>query len=181
MARPWRRRLQEQLPPGVEAEFERHKRRCRKLREDFEQRLAERDGTRDALSAASGEVGKLQGRGVSLLGELNAAMREGNEKKIKNIQASYEKFSRELDRAQAKRERIAKKLSDVDFDDQEVTHYLMRAGQKQLEDAENRIQELKDLFDALLQEQHRQIAEAAGLLSAEYESRNKNPEKTEDD
>ena len=181
MARPWRRRFQDQLRPGVEGEFERHKQRCRKLLEDFEQRLAARDGMRDALSETDGEIGKLQGRGVSLLGELNAAMREDDEKKIKAVHSSYDKLSRELSRAQDKRERMAGKLEEIDFDDQEVTHYIMRAGQKQLEDAEARIRELKDSFDTLLEEQRRQVAQAAELLAAEYESRREGPDEPEDD
>ena len=180
MARPWRRRLQDQLGAGVEAEFERHKQRCRKLLEDFEHRLAERNGMRDALSQTDGEVGKLQGRGVSLLGELNAAMREGDEKKMRTVNSSYDKLSRELSRAQDKRERMAGKLQEVDFDDLEVTHYIMRAGQKQVEDAEARIRELKDLFEGLLEEQRRQIAQAAELLAAEYEARIEDSDEPED-
>lgn len=180
MARPWRRRLQDQLGPGVEGEFERHKQQCRKLLGDFEQRLAERNGMRDALSVTDGEIGKLQGRGVSLLGELNAAMREGDEKKMKAVHSSYDKLSRELSRAQDKRERMAGKLQEIDFDDREVTHYLMRAGRKQVEDAEVRIRELKDIFDTLLEEQRLQIVQAADLLAAEYEARSDDPDEPED-
>ncbi len=168
------------MPSGVEQEFERHKRRCRKLHEDFLQRRDERDEERAALLAIDGEVAKLQGRGVSLLGELNVATREGDERKVKAVQSSYDKFSRELSRAQDRRERISGKLAEVEFDDVEVTQYIMRAGQKQVEDAENRIQELKDLFGSLLEEQRRQIAQVAQPLSAEYEACREDPDEPED-
>lgn len=176
MQLPWRRSFEEQMAAGVEREFEQYKRRCRELHEDFLRRMRLRDEARHDLSVVEEEIRDLQGRGVSLLGEMNSAMLEEDERVLRDVRSRHDAFSREIGRAQGRRDRISRNLAEIELDEREAARELMRAGQEQLKEAGARAEELKSYLDDLLDAQRREISEEAGLLAEEHESRGEEQE-----
>lgn len=167
---PWRRSLEEQMSVEVEREFERYRRRCEELHEEFLYRVRMRDEMREELAAIDEEIQDLQGRGVSLLGEMNTAMLEEDDRTLKSVRSRHDTFSREIGRAQSRKDSVAKKLAELEFDEQELARELMEASQSQLEEATARARELKTFFDELLDARQREISEAADLLTGEHKS-----------
>lgn len=170
MQLPWRRTFEEQIAAGVEREFERYSRRCRELREDFQQRMRLRDEARKELAAVEAEIRDLHGTGVSLLGEMNAAMLDEDERTLKQVKSRQDAHSRKLGGAQSRKDRVAKRLAGLEFDEDEAARELAEAGREQLAEAGARAEELKSLLNKLLDAQQREISEAAGLPAWEHES-----------
>lgn len=171
MQLPWRRSFEEQLFSVIGREFERYGQRCRELHEDFLRRVRLREEARKELAAAKAEVQKLQGRGVSLLGETNTAMLDEDEGALKRVKSRHDLLSRKLDRAQSRKEEAATRLAGVEFDEREAARELMQAGHNQLEEARAHAAELRNFLDELLDAQQQEISEAAKLLTEEHEAR----------
>lgn len=170
MQLPWRRSFEEQIAAGAEREFEQYKRRCRELIENSRQRMRLRDEARKELSAVEAEIQNLHGKGVSLLGEMNAAMLDEDERILKQVQSRQDSFSRELSNAQSRKDRVAKRLAELEFDDDEAARELAKAGQEQIAQARARAGELMSFLGDQLEKQQREISEVAGTLTGESES-----------
>lgn len=167
MQLPWRRSFEEQIAGVAEREFERYKRRCHELGEDFQQRMRLRDEARKELVAVKAEIRKLHGTGVSLLGEMNAAMLDGDERTLKQVKNRQDAHSRELAGAQSRKDRVAKRLAELEFDEDEAARELAEAGREQLAQARARAEELMSFLEDQLKSQQREISEAAGMLTGE--------------
>lgn len=177
MQLPWRNRsLEAQISDGVEREFERYRRRCEELREEFLDRVKLRDEVLEEMEATEEEIRDLQGRGVSLLGEMNSAMLQSDERPLKEIRSRHDAFSRELGRVQSKKDRLAKRLAEIEFDEREAARELAQAGEDQLEEAHARAEDLKAHLGELLEARQREISETVKLLSGEHESRREEQE-----
>lgn len=169
---PWRSRsLEDQISEGVEREFERYRRRCEELRGEFLERVKLRDEALEEMEATEAEIQDLQGRGVSLLGEMNDAMLKSDERPMKNVRSRHEAFSRELGRAQSKKDRLARRLSEIEFDEREAARELAQAGEEQLEEARARAEELRNFLEGLLETRRNELSETVRLLDEEHEAR----------
>jgi hypothetical protein len=139
----WGKTPEERMLAEVESELAEYQRRCEALREEFRRRLRIRDETRAALSEADGRVGEVQMEGVALLGRLNAAMSEGNEEKVRELERDCKRNSRNLVRVQRSREAAAQKLESVELDEKEAARELERAVLEVLDEYARRVEERK--------------------------------------
>lgn len=168
---PWRKSLEGQMSAGIEREFEVYRRRCEEFHENFLERVKLRDEALEEIAATEEEIERLQGRGVSLLGEMNSAMLQSDERPLKEVRSRNDAFSRELGRAQSKRERLARRLAEIELDEREAARELAQAGQEQIEEARARADSLKAYLDDLLEARLREISDTAERLAGENESR----------
>ena len=166
--------LADQMAAEIENEAESYKGRCKELHEEFRERLRRRDETKTALAEYDAELSRLQGRGISLLGQLNDATRSGDDARLKEMERSYGRNSRELDRVGRRREKAARAFAAADLDEEETARELARAASDLLDEHAARTRELKgrliELLDAL-DVQKGEVNRAAAPLIEEHDLR----------
>lgn len=166
--------LADQIAAEIQQEAELYKKRCRGLHEEFRERLQHRDEAKTELAQIDAELSSLQGRGISLLSQLNAATRSGDDDKLREMEKSYGKNSRELDRVGRRREKAARRFAAADLDEEETARELARKASNLLEEHAARTRELKgrliELLDAL-DVQKGEVNRAAGPLIEEHDLR----------
>lgn len=166
--------LADQMADEIQNEARLYKERCKGLHEEFRERLRRRDEAKALLAELDAEMSRLQGRGVSLLGQLNAATRSGDEEKLREMEKSYGRNSRELDRVGRRREKAARQFAAADLDEEETARELARAASDLLDEHAARTRELKgrliELLDAL-DVQKGDVNRAAAPLIEEHDLR----------
>ena len=166
--------MADQIAAEIEQEAERYKERCKNLHEEFRERLRSRDEAKTELAGFDAELSRLQGRGVSLLGQLNAATRSGDDERLREMEKSYGRNSRELDRVGRRREKAARRFDAADLDEEQTARELARAASDLLEEHAARTRELKgrliELLDAL-DVQKGEVNRAAASLIEEHDLR----------
>lgn len=166
--------LADQMAAEIQQEAALYKERCRELHEEFRERLRRRDETKTELAEFDAELSRLQGRGVSLLGQMNAATRGGDDERLREMEKSYGKNSRELDRVGRRREKAARRFADADLDEEETARELARTASDLLEEHAAHTRELKgrliELLDAL-DVQKGEVNRAAAPLIEEHDLR----------
>lgn len=169
---PWSGTPEERMVGEIEAELAAHRKRCEALHDEFRQKLRVRDEARTALSEAEERTSSLQMEGVVLLGNLNAAMSEGDEDKIKDLERAYKVHNRDLVRAQKTKEAAARKLASVAVDDEQAVRELKKDASKVLDEyaelVRERKQRLTDLME-LLDRKQETLARDAAPLTGDYE------------
>ena len=172
--------LGDQMAAEIEREAELYKQRCEKLHEEFKEKLRRRDEAKTDLSKVDAELGTLQGTGVSLLGELNAATRSGDEEKLRRAEKGYGKNSRQLDKVGRRREKIARKFAEADLDEEGAARDLARAASDLLEEHAARTRELKgrliELLDTL-DARKAEVARTAAPLIEEHDLRRRSQDR----
>lgn len=162
----------------VRAELEDYRRRCEALHEEFRQRLRVRDDARAALSESEESIKSLQMEGVSLLSDFSAAMSAGDDEKLREAERGYKRHSRELAKAEKRRDTLAGRLKAVEVNDEEAARELRDAVSEVLDEYARRVEERKQWLIGVIEtldEQREELARAADPLVEEYESR-KSPE-----
>ena len=166
--------LADQMAAEIQQEAELYKERCKALHDEFRERLRRRDETKTELAEFDAELSSLQGRGVSLLGQLNDATRGGDDDRLRETEKNYGRNSRELDRVGRRREKSARRVADADLDEEETARELARAASDLLEEHAARTRELKgrliELLDAL-DVQKGEVSRAAAPLIEEHDLR----------
>ena len=166
--------LADQIAAEIQQEADLYKERCNGLHEEFRERLRRRDETKTELVEIDAELSRLQGRGISLLGQLNSATRNGDDDKLREMEKSYGKNSRELDRVGRRREKAARRFAAADLDEEETARDLARTASDLLEEHAARTRELKgrliELLDAL-DVQKGEVNRAAAPLIEEHDLR----------
>lgn len=169
---------EERMISEVRTELEDYRRRCEALHEEFRQRLRVRDDARAALSESEESIKSLQMAGVSLLGDFSAAMSAGDDEKLREAERDYKRHSRELAKAEKRRDTLAGRLEDVEVEDEEAARELRAAVSEVLDEYARRVEERKQWLIGVMEtldEQREELARAADPLVEEYESR-KSPE-----
>lgn len=144
------------------------------LHDEFRQKLRVRDEARTALAEAEERISTVQMEGVTLLGNLNAAMSEGDEDQVKELERGYKRNSQDLIRAQKTRAAAARKLEAVEIDDEEAVRKLRNAVSEVLDEHAERIWERKRWLTGLMEtldSKQRMLAQDAAPLTGEYEPR----------
>ncbi|MDP9426856.1 MAG: hypothetical protein M3P37_12710 [Actinomycetota bacterium] len=166
--------LADQMAAEIQQEAELYKERCKGLHQEFRERLRRRDETKTELVEIDAELSRLQGRGISLLGQLNAATRSGDDDKLREMEKNYGKNSRELDRVGRRREKAARRFAAADLDEEETARELARTASNLLEEHAARTRELKgrliELLDTL-DVQKGEVSRAAASLVEEHDLR----------
>jgi len=169
-----RRPLAERMAEEIRQEAERYRARCRELHEEFLDWLRRRDRARADLAAVDEEMSALQGAGITLLGRLNAATTTGDEGGLAEFERGYKKNSKQLDKVGRRRDKTARRLADLEFDEREVANELAREAATVVEEHAARTQEMRESLERLLvmlDEQHEAVANAAVPLVEERERR----------
>ncbi|CAN5528875.1 hypothetical protein BH24ACT22_BH24ACT22_07520 [soil metagenome] len=171
---PWSGTPEERMASEIEAELAVFRKRCETLHEEFLQRLRTRDEARAELSEAEERISSVQMEGVGLLGNINAAMSEGDDEKAKEHERSYKKNNRDLSRAQKKRDAAARRLEAVDVDDESAVSKLKTDVSKVLDEYAARVrdrkQRLTGFMDNLDKNQEALVRDAAPL-TGDYDPR----------
>ena len=166
--------LADQMAAEIQREAEIYKERCKGLHDEFRERLRRRDETKTELAEFDAELSRLQGRGVSLLGQLNDATRGGDDDRLREMEKSYGRNSRELDRVGRRREKAARRFAAADLDEEETARELARTASDLLEEHAARTREMKgrliELLDAL-DVQKGEVNRAAAPLIEEHDLR----------
>lgn len=166
--------LADQIAAEIQQEGALYKERCKALHEEFRERLRNRDETKTELAEIDAEMSTLQGRGISLLGQLNAATRSGDDEKLREAGKGYGRNSRDLDKVGRRREKAARRFAAADLDEEETARELARAASNLLEEHAARTRELKgrliELLDAL-DAQKAEVSRAAASLIEENDLR----------
>lgn len=166
--------LADQMAVEIQQEAALYKERCKGLHEEFRERLRRRDETKAELAEFDAELSGLQGRGISLLGQLNDATRSGDDERLREMEKSYGRNSRELDRVGRRREKAARRFAAADLDEEESARALARAASDLLEEHAAHTRELKgrliELLDAL-DVQKGEVNRAAAPLIEEHDLR----------
>lgn len=174
MTFPWSKPPEERLVSEIRAELEDYRRRCEALHEEFKERLRVRDDARAALAEAEERVSSLQMEGVSLLGGFSAAMSEADDGKLRDRERDYRRNSRELAKAEKRRDRLAGGLEAVELDEEEAARELRVAVSGVLDEYARRVEERKRWLAGVMETldgQREDLARAAAPLVEEYESR----------
>jgi chromosome segregation ATPase len=169
-----RRPLAERMAEEIRQEAERYRARCRELHEEFLDWLRRRDRARADLAAVDEEMSALQGAGVTLLGRLNAATTTGDEGGLAEFERGYKKNSKQLDKVGRRRDKTARRLAALEFDEREVANELAREAATVVEEHAARTEEMRESLErllAMLDEQHEAVANAAVPLVEERERR----------
>jgi chromosome segregation ATPase len=169
-----RRPLAERMAEEIRQEAERYRARCRELHEEFLDWLRRRDRARADLAAVDEEMSELQGAGITLLGRLNAATTTGDEGGLAEFERGYKKNSKQLDKVGRRRDKTARRLAALEFDEREVANELAREAATVVEEHAARTQEMRESLERLLvmlDEQHEAVANAAVPLVEERERR----------
>ncbi|CAA9472994.1 MAG: hypothetical protein AVDCRST_MAG25-2176 [uncultured Rubrobacteraceae bacterium] len=166
--------LADQMAVEIQQEAALYKERCKNLHEEFRERLRRRDETKAELAEIDTELSRLQGRGISLLGQLNDATRSGDDDRLREMEKSYGRNSRELDRVGRRREKAARRFAAADLDEEESARSLARAASDLLDEHAARTRELKgrliELLDTL-DVQKGEVSRAAASLIEEHDLR----------
>ena len=158
----------------IEDELVVYRRRCEALHDEFRRKLRARDEARAALAEAEERVSSIQMEGVALLGNLNTAMSEGNEERIKALERGYKGNNRDLIRAQKTRDAAARRLEAVKVDDEKAVSDLKSAVSEVLDEYAERVWERKQWLTGLveaLNSKQKTLAQDAAPLTGEYEPR----------
>lgn len=169
---PWSGTPEERMVSEIEDELAVYRKRCEALHDEFRRKLRTRDEARAALSEADEKISSLQMEGVALLGELNAAMSEGDEEKIKNLDRGYKRNNRGLVRAQKTRDAAARRLETVEVNDDEAVGDLKEAVTGVLDEYAERVWERKQWLTGLMQtldNKQETLAQDAAPLTGEYD------------
>jgi chromosome segregation ATPase len=169
-----RRPLAERMAEEIRQEAERYRARCRELHEEFLDWLRRRDRARADLAAVDEEMSELQGAGITLLGRLNAATTTGDEGGLAEFERGYKKNSKQLDKVGRRRDKTARRLAALEFDEREVANELAREAATVVEEHAARTREMRESLERLLvmlDEQHEAVANAAVPLVEERERR----------
>lgn len=165
---------EERMISEVQAELEDYRRRCEALHEEFRQRLRVRDDAREALSEAEGRIKSLQMEGVSLLGDFSAAMSAADDDRLRELERVYKRHSRELAKAEKRRDTLASRLEDVEVNEDEAARGLRDAVSEVLDEYAHHVHERKQWLTGvmeMLDDQREELARAAAPLIEEHESR----------
>jgi len=169
-----RRPLAERMAEEIRQETDRSRARCRELHQEFLDWLRRRDRARADLAAVDEEMSALQGAGVTLLGRLNAATTTGDEGRLAEFEQGYKKNSKQLDKVGRRRDKTARRLAALEFDEREVANELAREAATVVEEHVARTREMRESLERLLvmlDEQHEAVANAAVPLVEERERR----------
>ncbi|MGF1473772.1 MAG: hypothetical protein ACFB50_18780 [Rubrobacteraceae bacterium] len=172
---PWTGTSEERMVSEIGDELAVYRKRCETLHDEFRQRLQVRDTARSTLSEAEKNISAIQMEGVALVGNLNAAMGEGNEEKIKDLERGYKKNNRDLVRAQKTRDVAARRLEEVEVDDDQAVSKLKQDVLKVLDEYAERIRERKQIltgFMETLDKNQEALARDTAPLTGGYEPRN---------
>ncbi len=171
---PWSKPPEERMISEARAELEDYLRRCEALHEEFKQRLRVRDDARAALSEADERIKSLQMEGVSLLGDFSAAMSAADEDRLRELERGYKRHSRELAKAEKRRDGLARRLEAVEIDEQEAARGLRDAVSEVLGEYAGRVRERKQWLIGVMEaldEQREELARTAAPIIEEHESR----------
>ena len=171
---PWSSTPEERMVSEIEEDLVAYRKRCEALHDEFRQKLRRRDEARAALSEAEERVATVQMEGVNLLGNLNTAMSEGDEEKVKAQGSGYKRNNRDLTRAQKARDAAARKLEAVEVDDEKTVRDLKNAVSEVLDEYAERVWERKQWLSGLvetLDNRQKTLAQDAAPLTGEYEPR----------
>src|SRR3712207_3801050 len=169
-----RRPLAERMTGKIQQEAERSRARCRALHEEFLDWLRDRDRARADLAAVDEEMSALQGAGITLLGRLNAATTTGDEGELAEFEQGYKRNSKQLDKVGRRRDKAARRLAALDFDEREFANELAREAVTVVEEHAARTQEMRERLERLLvmlDEQHEAVANTAVPLVEEHQRR----------
>lgn len=170
---PWNKPPEERIVSEVRSELEDYRRRCEALHEEFRQRLRVRDDARAALSEAEGRIKSLQMEGVSLLGDFSAAMSAADDDRLRELERVYKRHSRELAKAEKRRDTLASRLEDVEVNEDEAARGLRDAVSEVLDEYAHHVHERKQWLTGvmeMLDDQREELARAAAPLIEEHES-----------
>lgn len=166
--------LADQMAAEIQQEAALYKERCKGLHEEFQERLRRRDEAKSELAEVDAELSRLQGRGISLLGQLNDATRNGDDERLREMEKSYGRNSRELDRVGRRREKAARRFATAGLDEEESARTLARTASDLLEEHAAHTRELKgrliELLDTL-DVQKGEVNRAAAPLIEEHDLR----------
>lgn len=168
---PWGKTTEERMISEVGSEMENYRGRLEALHEEFQKKLRIRDEARATLAESDEHVKSLQKEGLSLLGNLNAASSESEDERVKELESNSKRNTRELIRAQQRRERLAQKLKTVEVDDEEAVRELKEAASNVLDKYARRIQKRKKWLSGVaetLDSQRETLAREASPLTGEY-------------
>ena len=171
---PWNSTPEERMVSDIEDELAVYRKRCETLHEEFLQKLSTRDKARTALSEAEERISSVRMEGVALLGNLNAAMSEGDEDQIKDLERGYKRNNRDLVRAQKTRDAAARKLEAVEVDDERAVSELKTDVSEVLDEYAERVWERKQRltgFMESLDKNREALARDAAPLTGEYQPR----------
>lgn len=167
----WGKTPEERMDSEIEDEIAVYRKRCEALHEEFLQKIRLRDEARAALSEAEDGIKSVQTESVALLGRLNAAMSEGNEEEIKDLERGYKRSNRDLVRAQKRRDAAARRLEAVEVDDDRAVRQLKEAVSEVLDEYAERVRERKQrlsVFVETLDRNQEALARDAAPLTGEY-------------
>lgn len=173
---PWSKPSEERMVSEVRAELEEYRRRCEALHEEFRQRLRARDDARAALSEAEKDIQSLQMEGVSLLGDFSAAMSAADEDRLRELERGYKRHSRDLAKAEQRRDALAGGLEDVEVDEEAASRGLREAVSEVLEEYSRRIEERKEWLAGLMKTLDDQREELARTATVEEHESHRSPE-----
>lgn len=166
--------LADQMAVEIQQEAALYKERCKGLHEEFRERVHRRDEAKAELAEVDAELSTLQGRGISLLGQLNDATRSGDDERLREMEKSYGRNSRELDRVGRRREKAARRFATAGLDEEESARALARTASDLLEEHAAHTRELKgrliELLDTL-DVQKGEVNRAAAPLIEEHDLR----------
>ena len=168
----WGKTTEERMISEIGSELEAYRRRCEALHGEFRKKLRTRDDARAALAEADERIDTLQKEGVSLLGNLNAAISEDEGEKLKELESKTRRNTRDLTRARKSRERLARKLEAVEVDDEAAVRELKTAASEVLDEYSERVAERKRWLAGTadtLDSQRERLAREASPLTGEYE------------
>ncbi|MGB3632649.1 MAG: hypothetical protein WA982_01270 [Rubrobacteraceae bacterium] len=171
---PWSGTPEERMVSEIEDELAVYRKRCEALHEEFLQKLRTRDEARAALSEAEERISSVRMEGVALLGNLNAAMSEGDEDQIKDLERGYKRNNRDLVRTQKTRDAAARKLEAVEIDDERAVSELKNDVSNVLDEYAERVRERKQRlhgFMERLDKNREALARDTAPLTGEYKPR----------
>lgn len=171
---PWSGTPEERMASEIEAELAAYRRRLEALHDAFRKKLLVRNEARTALTEAEERISSLQVEGVTLLGELNTAMAEGNGERVQDLERVYKSNNRDLVRAQKTKEAAARKLETVEVDDEQAVGELKKDASELLDEYAERIRERKQrltTFMETLDSNRETLARDAAPLTGDYEPR----------
>ncbi len=176
MTLPWSKPPEERMVSEVRTELEEYQSRCEALHEEFRQRLRARDDARAALSEAEKNVRSLQMEGVSMLGNFSAAMSAADEDRLRELERGYKRHSRDLAKAEKRRDTLAGRLEEVEVGDEEAAHWLQDALAEVLEEYARRVEERKGWLTGLMERLAGQREELAQSATVEDNDHRRSPE-----